>query len=189
MYKLAELHGNAFLLEKLRAVDSEAAAKLHENNVKRVVRALEAFEISGKHYGERIERSRGEESPYKACIIEIDFDNNLDRQILYDRINKRVDVMVANGLVDEARKIVEEQSAVANCTSAQALGHKELLPFIRGECELEPCIDRLKQKTRNYAKRQMTWFRKFDSDSIHRLSGVQDVGVLEKAINILKKFA
>jgi tRNA dimethylallyltransferase len=153
MYRLAEEHGNGYLLEKLRMVDPDAACELHENNLKRVVRALESFELSGVKSARRLQQSRAEPSPYDVCMLGIDFK---DRQILYDRINKRVDEMVCMGLVEEARL----RFGVNAPTASQAIGHKELIPYFIGEATLESCIETLKMKTRNYAKRQLTWFRK-----------------------------
>jgi tRNA dimethylallyltransferase len=155
MYNLAEAHGNSYLLEQLRKVDPEAASRLHENNVKRVIRALETFKYSSIRSEERLNQSRTACSPYEVCMLGIDFE---DRKMLYDRINSRVDMMISKGLVDEARIAFERRQA--RSTSAQAIGHKELFPAFEGTEGLESCIENLKMKTRNYSKRQMTWFRK-----------------------------
>jgi len=181
MYRLAETHGNAFLLEKLRLVDSGAASRLHENNVKRVVRALETFEACGVCSSVRLEKSRGQRSPYDVCMLGLDF---ADRKMLYNRINNRVDSMISEGLVEEARRF----SGNSNCTSAQAIGHKELFEFIKGTHTLESCIETLKTKTRNYAKRQLTWFRKtaniewlfINDDSLNVRFSENGVTILEK---------
>jgi tRNA dimethylallyltransferase len=188
MYSLAKARGNAFVLGKLREVDPGAASALHENNLKRVIRALETFKMSKISLAQRTERSRAECSPYEVCVFGIDF---RDRQALYNRINDRVDLMISNGLIDEAKRYYAANPSVnpERITSSQAIGHKELLPFITGNGDLDSCIDNLKRKTRNYAKRQLTWFRK--DKRIHWLfpderesSGFDSI--LEKATVILK---
>ena len=102
--------------------------------------------------------SRLSPSPYDPCMIQLDY----DRETLYDRINRRVDIMLAEGLIDEARQFMKQSDYP---TAAQAIGYKELMPYLKGESELEPCVERLKQETRKYAKRQLTWFRR--DDRIH----------------------
>ena len=155
MYALAAQRGNAFLLDMLRDVDSSAAEVLHENNTKRIVRALETYKHGGADLRTRLEKSRSESSPYDALVFGTCFS---DRAKLYERINKRVDMMLAAGLLDEARFAVADFAA--NPTSSQAIGHKELAAYISGTETLEVCVENLKRKTRNYAKRQLTWFRK-----------------------------
>ena len=140
------------LYEMLLSVDSEAAADIHKNNRKRVIRALELY-YGGVSKTLQNERSRDGESPFDALYIGINYG---DRQKLYDRINRRVDVMLENGLENEAREMLKKTGA----TSRQAIGHKELKPYIDGETPLEEAADNLKQETRHYAKRQLTWFRK-----------------------------
>jgi tRNA dimethylallyltransferase len=179
MYEISKTHGNSFLLEKLRKVDPVAASNLHENNVKRIVRALEAFEVSGKSGEKRLLQSRSQPSPYEACMLAVDF----DRKELYRRIDSRVDTMVKMGLVEESKRFMPET------TSAQALGHKELLPFHKGEETLEFCLENLKKKTRNYAKRQLTWFRRYEKDErFHLLKFTEYDVLLEKATSVLNIF-
>ena len=141
------------LYNMLSEKDPEAAKKIHKNNVKRVARALEIYYSTEKNKTEQEKFSRTEPSPYEPLYIGI---NYKDRQKLYSRINLRVDKMVENGLVKEAEKMLP------NCTetSCQAIGHKELKPFFEGECSLETCVEKLKQETRRYAKRQITWFKR-----------------------------
>lgn len=141
-----------YLYNELLKLDGEAAKNIHKNNKKRVVRALELC-YGGVTKTAQNENSKKEPSPYDSLYIVLDYN---DRQKLYDRINKRVDIMLEQGLEDEAR-------ANMNCkksTSAQAIGHKELYPYINGEINLKDAVETLKQKTRNYAKRQITWFKK-----------------------------
>ncbi len=159
----AEEKGNHFLWEKLCEVDPETALKVHENNLPRVIRALEVYELTGVTLSQHKINSRKEESPYDTCIIGLTCE---DRDKLYDRINKRVDEMVKNGLVDECRRVYEQGEIKTAC---QAIGFKELIPYFKGVCSVEECIDKIKLETRHYAKRQLTWFR--------RMSGIRWVYV------------
>lgn len=145
------------LYDELLRLDPEAAENIHKNNKKRVVRALELY-YSGVSKTQQNINSRREKSPYDVLYFVLSYAN---RQALYDRINKRVDRMAELGLVQEAERVLKNSTG----TCAQAIGHKELLPYINGECTLEEALDSLKQKTRNYAKRQITWFKK-RSDAI-----------------------
>lgn len=145
--------GNLYLLEKLRKVDPESAEPLHENNLTRIIRALEYFEITGEKLSVQNERSREQESPFNACFIGL---NYTDRQMLYNRINKRVEIMLHNGLLEEVREVFENSDLATAC---QAIGYKELLPYFKGEATLDECVELLKQSSRRYAKRQLTWFR------------------------------
>lgn len=159
----AEEKGNHYLWEKLCEVDPETALKVHENNLPRVIRALEVYELTGVTLSQHKINSRKEESPYDTCIIGLTCE---DRDKLYDRINKRVDEMVRNGLVDECRRVYEQGEIKTAC---QAIGFKELIPYFKGVCSVEECIDKIKLETRHYAKRQLTWFR--------RMSGIRWVYV------------
>ena len=153
LLKRAEDEGADELLEEVRAFDPEYAEKLHLNNIKRIVRALEVYKTTGTTMTEQIELSK-QASPYDVCFIGLDAE---DRQFLYDRIDRRVDIMLERGLENEAR----EYLASANgSTSAQAIGYKELQPYIDGEISLDEAVENLKRATRRYAKRQLTWFRR-----------------------------
>lgn len=176
MRKFAEENGNAALLEKLRAVDPETAAALHENNVGRVIRALEVYHTTGHTISRAKEMSRQSPSPYEFVMITLDFEN---RETLHKRINRRVDDMVSRGLVEEARRCFEQPNRP---TAAQAIGCKELYPYFRGERPLEDCIEELKLRTRQYAKRQLTWFRR-DKRNLRLIIGENDEfsAVIQKA--------
>lgn len=150
---------NQQLYDRLLTVDPESAADIHPNNKKRVVRALELY-YSGTTKTEQNQQSMLNPSPYDALYIGIGYD---DRQRLYDRINLRVDMMIANGIVDEAIRMRDNTAS----TSRQAIGHKELYPAIDGEVSMATAIDNLKKETRHYAKRQLTWFRR--NEDIHWL--------------------
>ena len=153
MRALAEKQGNEALWEKLKEVDPKAAEKLHPNNQNRIIRALEVYKLSGSTITEAQEKSRLSESPYKSCFIMPYY----PREILYQRIDKRVDIMFEMGLLEEAREFFTHNDYV---TAAQAIGYKELKPYLDGEKSIEECVEKLKQATRNYAKRQLTWFNK-----------------------------
>lgn len=154
MRKFAEEHGAAALLEKLRKVDPETADTLHENNIGRIIRALEVYKTTGHTISESKQNSRKNPSPYTFIMITLDF---ADRERLKSRINSRVDDMLDRGLVEEARACFARENRP---TAAQAIGIKELYPYIRGEKPLEECVEEIKLRTRQYAKRQLTWFRR-----------------------------
>lgn len=152
---LAEKIGNAAMLGKLREIDPVTAENLHENNLNRIIRALEVYETTGKTLSEQKVLSKRNPSPYDCLMLGIDFD---DRQCLYDRINQRVDIMLNQGLLEEAKNAYDNNDL--GVTSAQAIGVKELIPFFEGKCDLSSCVEKIKQETRRYAKRQLTWFRR-----------------------------
>ncbi|MCQ2469857.1 MAG: tRNA (adenosine(37)-N6)-dimethylallyltransferase MiaA [Ruminococcus sp.] len=154
LYAFAEREGNEALHARLVQADAEAAEGIHPNNLVRVVRALEVCHVTGRKFSELKAESRLVESPYNSMIFGLNYH---DRQKLYDRINLRVDIMVQNGLVDEARELWETSGMK---TAANAIGYKELIPFFEKTMSLDECIDKIKQETRRYAKRQLTWFRK-----------------------------
>lgn len=148
-----EKEGIENLLDELRGIDPEYAEKMHPNNVKRIVRALEVWYSSGVTMTQQIEDSHAE-SPYDVCFIGLDAE---DRDFLYDRINRRVGIMLENGLESEAKDYLSQENTA---TSSQAIGCKELKPYFDGEITLAEAADNLRQATRRYAKRQLTWFRR-----------------------------
>ena len=150
----AEREGVEPLLEELRRVDPESAERIHPNNVSRVIRAIEIYRTAGISMTEQMKRSREIPSPYRACVIGLDY---RDRAVLYERINRRVDEMMDSGLVEEAREVLSREHSA---TALQAIGYKELQPYFRGECSFDEAVCRIKQETRRYAKRQLTWFRR-----------------------------
>ncbi|MBQ9948309.1 MAG: tRNA (adenosine(37)-N6)-dimethylallyltransferase MiaA [Oscillospiraceae bacterium] len=161
MRKLAEEQGASVLLERLREIDPEMAEALHENNVGRVIRALEVHHITGHTISEAKRMSREKPSPYEFIMLSLDFEN---REKLHERINLRVDRMLQAGLLDEAKQCFAQSERP---TAAQAIGCKELYPYLRGEKTLDECVEELKLRTRQYAKRQLTWFRR--DPRIHRI--------------------
>lgn len=146
--------GAEFMLQWLSEIDPETAERLHLKDKSRIIRALEIYKLTGKTMTEQKILSREEESPYDVLYIGI---NYRDRGVLYDRINRRVDIMLDNGLLDEAKEFYDTSS---DTTACQAIGYKELAPYFKGELSLDECVEKLKQETRRYAKRQLTWFRK-----------------------------
>ncbi len=145
------------MLEKLSQLDPEYAAKLHPNNKKRIMRAFEIYTLTGKTPTEAAALSRKEPSRYNCCFVGINYKS---REILYDRINRRVDLMMANGLLEEAKIYYDLPK---KSTASQAIGYKELKPYFDGEISLEQAVENLKIGTRHYAKRQLTWFRRNES--------------------------
>lgn len=167
MKRFAEENGNAALLKRLREIDPETAAALHENNVGRIIRALEVYKTTGHTISQAKAMSRDVPSPYEFVMITLDFE---DRDILRERINRRVDDMMSRGLLEEARRCFEQADRP---TAAQAIGCKELYPYFRGERELSDCVEELKLRTRQYAKRQLTWFRR-DQRNLRLIIGKND---------------
>ncbi len=151
----AETLGRTAMRERLMQCDPESAERLHENNLRRIIRALEVYELTGIPLSEHARRSRSVPAPWKILRIGIGF---ADREQLYARIRLRVDKMVQEGLLDEVRD--EYASGRRRATAAMAIGYKELLPWLRDEDTSEECLLRIKQETCRYAKRQGTWFRR-----------------------------
>lgn len=152
----AERYGNQYLLDYLGTIDPETASSLHANNLKRVIRAIEVFETTGKTMSQLKMESRCAESLYRWLMFGLNAEN---RQYLYDRINLRTDSMVEQGLVEESRNVYLSSEMK---TAHQAIGFKELIPYFENKASLEECIEKIKMETRRYAKRQLTWFRKND---------------------------
>lgn len=148
-----EEKGSEAMLSKLRVIDPDYAASLHPNNVKRIIRALEIYYSTGENMSSALKKSISEPSQYEPVFIGI---NYRDRAKLYERIDKRVDLMLDKGLLKEAETYLGNMGS----TAVQAIGYKELKPYLSGESELSQCVENLKRATRNYAKRQLTWFRR-----------------------------
>lgn len=161
LYYEAELHGTQTLHNKLKEIDPISAEAIHHNNVKRVARAIEFYELTGVPISIHNEEERKKESPYNTASIIL----NMDRNILYDRINLRVDKMVDMGLVDEVKNLLN-MGYSPQLVSMQGLGYKEIVSFLDGKSTLEDTIDELKKSTRHFAKRQLTWFRQQRKDGL-----------------------
>ncbi|WP_368298508.1 tRNA (adenosine(37)-N6)-dimethylallyltransferase MiaA [Cytobacillus firmus] len=148
----AEREGNNALFKELLAIDPDSAEKIHPNNIRRVVRALEIYHCSGKpmsHYQE----NQDPELLYDTALIGL----TMDRETLYERINFRVEIMMKEGLLEEVRSLYDQ--GLKDCQSIQAIGYKELYDYFNGCVSLEDAVGNLKQNSRRYAKRQLTWFR------------------------------
>lgn len=156
--KIAEEKGNKYLHDMLKEVDPEAAEKIHENNVKRVIRAIEVFEYTKKPISYHQEISRLIPSKHDFTIIGL----KLEREKLYNRINKRVDIMFEKGLVNEVKMLVE-MGYHNNTIAMQGIGYKEILSYLRNEITLEEAKDIVKRDSRHYAKRQITWFKRLEN--------------------------
>ena len=176
--KRAEREGAEAIWQELHAVDPETAASLHPNNMGRVIRALEVYHQTGVTMTEHRRRSRLEPSRYDPCIVGLSYE---DRARLYARIDRRVDQMLADGLLEEARSFYAAYGdPTVAPTASQAIGYKELWPYLAGTCTLEEAVEHLKRQTRRYAKRQLTWFRRdervhwFDPDRYETLDALAD---------------
>lgn len=153
----AQLYGPQFLHDKLREVDPVSAGNIHPNNLKRVIRALEVYSQTLKPISHHNEISRAVPSGYNFIL----FGLTMDRQLLYQKINKRVDIMLERGLVKEVEKLVEMGFA-NSITSMQGIGYKEILSYLRNETTLGEAVETIKRDSRRYAKRQMTWFKRIN---------------------------
>lgn len=168
------------LYDTLLKIDKEAALKIHKNNKSRVARAIEIYYTAGKTKTMQNEDSRKEESPFETLYLVLAYKN---REILYDRINRRVDMMIKSGLVPEAERVLAESGSK---TSAQAIGHKELKPYLDGEITLDTAVDNLKKETRHYAKRQITWFKRRENAVMIYMDG--DENPVLSAVNKCREF-
>lgn len=180
----AKVNGADTLHERLKEVDPKAAQEIHANNVKRVIRALEFYQQTGKRISEHNEEERKKISPYQYTYFVL----NDDRQKLYERIERRVDAMLEEGLVDEVRKL-KEMGCNKEMVSMQGLGYKEILAYLNGECTLEEAVYILKRDTRHFAKRQLTWFKR-EKDVIWVSKpdfGYNETRILEYLLENLKK--
>ena len=180
----AKEHGVEALHDKLKEVDEQAAKEIHPNNVKRVIRALEFYQESGgKQISKHNEAERQKSSPYQFAYLVL----NKDRQVLYKQIEKRIDMMLEAGLVDEVKHL-KEMGCTKEMVSMQGLGYKEILAYLNGEWTLDEAIYLLKRDTRRFAKRQLTWFRRErDVDFINKDEYSSESEVLDKILMILKQ--
>ena len=175
--RYAEENGNEALFKILEKEDPKAAATLHPNDVKRVSRAIETVRTTGKTRSELDSESRPEESPYDYIYLAID----MDRELLYSRIDKRVDIMLDEGLLDEVRKFILPNLKKMT-TAAAAIGYRETVWYFKGLCTYDEMVELLKRNTRRYAKRQLTWFRKNNE-----VNWLDSNSAKEQAIQIINK--
>ena len=166
----------------LREIDPESADTIHPNNTKRVCRAIEYFlennEKISTHNKKEKEKRKDDESKYDYSLYVL----NMDRDILYDRINKRIDIMIEEGLLEEA-KMVYGMNLPSDAPAIKAIGYKELFPYFENQMTLDECIEELKKATRNYAKRQLTWFRNQTKSTFIDITGKSVDEVVDFIIN------
>jgi tRNA dimethylallyltransferase len=153
--QLALTKGSDYLHGLLAKVDPNSAKAIHPNNIKRIIRALEYIKLTGNPISAHNEEQRSKESPYNYKYFVL----NRDREKLYEIINRRVDVMIDNGLIDEVKNLLD-MGYTKDMVSMQGLGYKEIIAYLEGEYSLNDAIDILKRDTRHYAKRQLTWFKR-----------------------------
>lgn len=171
--------GAEAMLSELYEFDKESAERLHPNNRRRIIRAFEVYLQTGKTITQQNIISRQNESDIEPLVIGVTYK---DRELLYERINRRVDIMISNGILEEAKQTLGNNKKGA----FQAIGHKELYPALEDESLLLECIEHLKQQTRRYAKRQMTWFKR--DERIIWLYPDEEANCFETALDISRKF-
>ncbi len=159
--ELAEKEGNEAVHKILEEIDPETAGKYHPNNLRRIIRAIEVYKTQGKTVSEKEKEEKN--SPYDTLYFCIDW----DRSVLYDRINRRVDIMVEDGLIEEVKDLLN-RDIDPKSTAMQSIGYKEFYGYLKGEITLEEALDTVKQSSRRYAKRQLTWFKR--NKDIHWLN-------------------
>ncbi|HBD00630.1 MAG TPA: tRNA (adenosine(37)-N6)-dimethylallyltransferase MiaA [Lachnoclostridium sp.] len=153
--KLGQERGAEYLHNLLRDIDPDSAEEIHENNMKRVIRAIEYYRQTGERISEHNKREREKKSPYDFLYYVV----NTDRARLYERIDRRVDLMLEQGLVEEVMHL-KDMGLTRDMVSMQGLGYKEILDYLQGICTLEEAVYVLKRDTRHFAKRQITWFKR-----------------------------
>ena len=179
LYTDAEIKGLDAMYQYLCEIDPDYAQKISKNDKKRILRAIEVYKLSGKTMSERIAISKQNGPIYDNLFICLGYKN---RELLYDRINKRVDLMLKNGLLEEAKNSFEKSLG----TASQAIGHKELFEYFDGNKTLDDAVEHLKMQTRRYAKRQITWFKKMQN--VHWIYMDDEEDAVKTASNIIKDF-
>jgi len=154
--KISLEQGNEGLYEELKRVDKDAANRIHLADTKRIIRALEVYRTTGITITEHQKMSKQIDKKYDYKIVGL----KIEREKLYERINKRVDLMVKDGLIEEAKEVIDMMSSKGRLTSFQAIGYKEFVPYFNGKITLEEALEIIKQESRRYAKRQITWFKR-----------------------------
>lgn len=177
-------HGTDKLYELLINIDPKACEKIHKNNVKRVIRALEVCHMTGKKFSEMSTDIRKPSNKYDFNIIGLE----MDRDILYERINKRVDLMIEDGLIDEVKSLMDKGYTM-NLTSMRGIGYKEIIEYLEAKVTREEAIENLKLNTRRFAKRQFTWFKADKNIQWYNLTNICDIDKIINEIykNIIKR--
>lgn len=176
LMEMSREKGNLYVHEMLKNIDPESYARLHPNDLKRIIRALEVYKHTGKTISEYQRESKNRPIEYEPCMVGL----TMDRKKLYERINLRVEDMMQRGLVDEVKGLLD-MGYDKNLTSMEGLGYKEIIAYLRGEYSLQGAVDILKQNTRHFAKRQLTWFRR--EQMIHWV----DVDIFDSKDDMVKK--
>lgn len=177
--EIAEKHGANVLLDMLAEFDEESAKKIHPNNLKRLIRAIEFYKVTGVPISKHQQMTKQVESRYNPLMMIIDH----DREVLYDRINQRVDIMLKEGLVDEVKSLMEK-GYKRDMNSMKGIGYKEVMDYLEGNASYEEMVEILKQSTRHYAKRQLTWFRR--DERINYINAKNNV--LEEADKLVEEW-
>ena len=164
----ADEEGGTALHEMLQAQDPEAAERIHPNNIKKIIRALERLH-EGEENVKPFQQVQQETADYKVLLIGL----TRDRAELYDRINRRVDILMQEGLLEEVHRLMQ-MGLTENNISMKAIGYKEILAYFNGRCSLETAIDNVKKNTRHYAKKQLTWFHRYDKINWYNISEYQN---------------
>ena len=175
--------GNKKLWNRLNKIDPEAAKKIHPNNVRRLVRAIEVYEEKGQLFSDFQNERNKKESVYDIFLIGL----NTDRQKLYERINQRVDQMITEGLLEEAKDLWEKVGPELNTQSTRGIGYKELFDYFNQHISFEEAVDAIKQNSRRYAKRQITWFRN-RFEQVHWYNLVEDPKTIENSYQEIGEF-
>lgn len=187
LFQEAQDQGIEPLYQRLQQLDPKAAEEIHPNNVKRVIRALEYIQLCGEPFSAQAERSKTVESPYRYVMLCLSY---RDREALYQRIDRRVDLMLERGLLAEAETFFQRcQGEEKIPTAAQAIGYKELFPYFRGEVSLEEAAENIKRESRRYAKRQITWFKREEQTEFLYVDDYPDrESLLEAALQVLARW-
>lgn len=173
-------HGEDALYDKLMRIDPDAAEKIHKNNVKRVIRALEVYDITGMKFSELNTDIRKASNKYDCILIGL----SMERKVLYERINQRVDEMLSNGLIDEVNSLIEKGYG-KNLVSMRGIGYKEIVEHLEGNTDYEETVSILKRNTRRFAKRQYTWFLK---DKDIKWFGMDNLEEIDNTINDILEY-
>lgn len=176
--EFAKTKGAKALHDMLSEIDPESAVEIHENNVKRVIRAIEFYRLNNKKMSEHSEQGKEKESRYSPLMLDIAW----DRDVLYERINNRVDIMFEMGLADEVKRLLD-MGCTADMTSMQGIGYKETVAYLKNEKSLEETKEEIKQASRRYAKRQLTWFRRDN-----RIKHISPQNLIKEGIRAVENF-
>lgn len=180
-----EKHGAVYMFEKLKKIDFNYANKLHPNNFRRVIRALEVFYSTGRTMSDKVKLNKEKTNSFECLKIGLNF---LDRQKLYSKINNRIDFMLEQGLLKEANEIFTLSDGNCKCTAMQAIGYKEFVDFFLGKENLDDAVLKLKKNTRHLAKRQLTWFKRDKEINWFFVDEIKEIQLFNKIMNFVNSF-